>query len=145
MLCHFTQSCVITRSDGLQDGQCCVISRKVASSHAATVSTPATFHVAYKSEGLRASKLTSLIGNSYQKLLHTIISLASEVTQTKQKQGGQCCVISRKVVSSHAATVFRTGNVVSFHAKLPHHTQRRSPLLRRFTWPTKAKVFVPPN
>ena len=55
------------------------------------------------------------------------------MTQTKQKQGGQCCVISRKVVSSHAATVFRTDNVVSFHAKFRHHTQRRSSLLRRLT------------
>ena len=67
------------------------------------------------------------------------------MTQTKQKQGGQCCVISRKVVSSHAATVFRTDNVVSFHAKLRHHTQRRSSLLRRLTWPTKGNVIVPAN
>ena len=34
---------------------------------------------------------------------------------------------------------------MSFHAKLRHHTQRRSSLLRRLTWPTKANVIVPPN
>ena len=75
MLCHFTQSCVITRSDGLQDGQCCVISRKVASSHAATVFTPATFHVAYKSEGHRASKLTSLTRTSSSSEIAGVIRL----------------------------------------------------------------------